>query len=160
MDLEYIYDKPSLLNIKGSLILSGKGVCQFAPGLILFIGENAYMKIGDNFTVSHDTKIYIKDKLIVGDDNMWSYYNVIMDNDGHTIYDNDGILVNSNKPVVFGNHVWMGCGCKILKGTCIADNNVIASGSIINTQYSANNCIITSKNKIIRRNIIWDRTLI
>ena len=117
------------------------------------------MKIGNNLTVSHDVKIYIKKGLTVGDDNMWSYYNVIMDNDGHAIYDDEGILINSNKPVVFGNHVWMGCGCKILKGTYVADNNVIASGSIINAHYSENNCIITSKNKIIKNNIVWKRTL-
>ena len=148
MDLEYTYNKPSMLSIEGKLIFNGAGRYEFAPGLILYIGKDAHMRIGSNFSVSHDTKFYIKKGIIIGEDNMWSYHNVIMDNDGHLIIKNNG-RVNSNESIIFGNHVWMGCRCTVLKGARVSDGIIISSSSVVRGSLTESNSIYSGK-KIIQ----------
>ena len=58
-DLEWSYDKKSVLNIKVSLIIKGKGCHFFSPGLSLAIAKGAVMEIGNNFSCSHNTRFTI-----------------------------------------------------------------------------------------------------
>ena len=39
-------------------------------------------------------------------------------------------MINENKPIEIGNHVWIGAKSTILKGTKIADGSVIGAGSL------------------------------
>lgn len=151
------YDKPSILNIRGKLIIKGRGFHLFSQGLELVIKQGAVMEVGDEFGVSDSARITVAKSLIIGDYNMWSYDNVIMDTDSHSIEDMDGNLLNPNQGVKFGNHVWLGCRNIVLKGTEIADGVVIASGSVINKSITEPNCIATSNGKILNRNINWNR---
>lgn len=159
LDLEYTYRKRCLINIKGEFIVKGDGFHCFAPGTIIYVGEKARMAIGNNVSFSHDNKFYIKKGLSIGDDNMWSYYNVIMDNDGHPLYDKDGKIVNENREIAFGNKVWMGCHCTVCKGVNIPDGTVIATNSVVRKSINQPNCAI-STNNILRENIDWSRNLI
>ncbi len=159
LDLEYSFHKKSMLNIKGTLIVSGDGYHSFAPGTILYVGEGATAEFGSNFSCSHDCKIYIRKGLKVGNDNMWSYYNIIMDNDGHPIFNSCNELTNPNKGVVFGDKVWMGCRCTVLKGVAIPDNTVIASNSLMTRNPKCSACVVSSSG-ILKENVRWERTLL
>lgn len=159
-DREYCYDKPSMLNILGRLVLKGSGAHSFSPGTILYVGEDATLEIDEGFTASHDLKIYCRHKITIGKDNMWSYYNVVMDNDGHHIFNQEGSHINKNQPVVFGNHVWMGCRCIVLKGSKIANGSMIASGTTVRKVFSEENCIYADGSEPLRSNIRWDRNLV
>lgn len=161
IDREYTYDKPSMINIKGSMVVKGNGYHAFAPGIILYVGENATLEVGNNFSVSHDAKFYIKKSCVIGDDNMWSYYNVIMDNDAHPIYDPSGNLLNYNKDVIIGNHVWIGCRCTIMKGAEIPNDSIIGSNSIVNKQMNESNCIYAGNPvRQIKQNVDWNNNLL
>lgn len=149
-----------MINILGKVVLKGR-MHSFSPGTILYVGENAELVIDDGFTASHDLKLYCRHKITIGKDNMWSYYNVVMDNDGHHIFDNNGVHINQNKEVVFGNHVWMGCRCLVLKGSLIGDGCVIASGSIIRKQMDVVDCILGGLGPaLLKDNIKWNRILV
>ena len=76
-----------------------------------------------------------------------------MDTDFHKIYQN-GNLINEDKPIVIGNHCWIGMNCQILKGSSIPNDSIIAAGSIITKTLTRENCIYAS-NKIIKENIEW-----
>ena len=89
---------------------------------------------------------------------MWSYDNVVMDTDGHQITDDSGSVTNRPKPIVFGDHVWLGCNNIVLKGSSIPEDCVVASGSVITGNHSERNCIITSNKKILKHNINWNRS--
>jgi acetyltransferase-like isoleucine patch superfamily enzyme len=161
IDREYTFNKPSLLNLQGTLILKGRGYHSFAPGCILYIGQNATMEIGNNFSVSHDSKFYIRKHLIIGDNNMWSYYNVIMDNDAHPMLDNEGNLLNNNENVLIGNNVWMGCRCTILKGGSIPNGSIIGSNSMVNKCLAEDNCVYAvNPIRLIRHEITWKTNLL
>lgn len=158
-DREYTYGKPLFLNLLGTMVIHGAGFHHFAPGCIIYVGPDAIMEVGNNFSVSHDAKFYIRKELKIGDNNMWSYYNVIMDNDGHPIYDENGTLVNENKSVIIGNNVWIGCRCTILKGVVIPDGSIIGTNAIVRKRLDVENAIWGADSKMLRKNINWSRTL-
>lgn len=159
--MEYCYDHSSVINIKGKLLLKGNGVHSFSPGTILYVGEGAILEIDEYFSASHDLKIYCRHRIIIGKDNMWSYHIVVMDNDGHHIYDEDGNHINRNKEVVIGDHVWLGCRCIVLKGSSIANGSVIASGTTVRKGLQKENSIYgNSGPEPLKDHIRWDRKLV
>lgn len=99
------------------------------------------------------------ESLTVGDNNMWSFDNVVMDNDAHHIFNSQGEFCNSNKGIIIGNDVWMGCRTIILKGAEVPNGTIIATSSIVNKKYRDNNTIITSYGKVLRKNVTWSRKL-
>ncbi len=156
-DRQFNADTKSAISIKGKLVLKGNGVHAFGPGTTLSIGKYGILTLGNNFTASVRNRISCGYSITIGDDNMWSFDNVIMDSDAHQICDEQGNVINYNKEIVFGNHVWLGCRNIIMKGTVIPDGCMVASGSKISSKYTEPNCIITSGKKIIKQNIIWKR---
>ena len=158
--MDYCYNKPSMLNILGKVVLKGNGMHSFSPGTILYVGKDATLEIGEGFSASHDLKLYCRHKITIGKDNMWSYYNVVMDNDGHHIYDEKGQHINENKEVVFGDHVWLGCRCIVLKGSKIASGCVIGSGTTVRKNLAIANSIYGSGPEPLKENIVWNRKLV
>lgn len=156
-DRDHNHDQKSSISINGKLILDGNGVHAFGPGTCLRIGKNGVLKIGNNFTCSVNNRIYCSTCITIGEDNMWSFDNVVMDTDSHIIFTCNGERANPNKGVVFGNHVWLGCRNIVLKGSIIPNGCVVASGSKLSKAYTEENCIITSNSKIIKQNIQWSR---
>lgn len=160
-DRQYCYDKPSLFNIHGKLHLKGNGIHSFAPGAQVYVGRDAVLTIDEGFTASHDLKIYCKLKITIGKNNMWSYYNIVMDNDGHHIYDADNNWLNSNKEIVFGDDVWIGGRCTVLKGSKIPRGCVIGSESLVRKALDIENSIYSGNGPLlIKQNVIWDRKLV
>ena len=78
-----------------------------------------------------------------------------MDNDGHNIYDSTRKKINEPQEVIFGKHIWLGCGCLVLKGSRINNNNIIAAGSTIKGEVIAQNSIVTSNGKVLKESIFW-----
>lgn len=150
-----------MINIMGKFVIKGNGYHSFSPGTIIYVGRDATLEIGDFFSASHDLKIYCRHKITIGNDNMWSYYNVVMDNDGHHIYDEAGNLINDNKEVFFGDHVWMGCRCLVLKGSKVPGGSIIGAGSVIRKELFVENSIYAGNGPAhLSENIHWDRKLI
>lgn len=156
-DLNFNVKQKGRLCIKGKLIIKGSNTHSFGVGTNLSIGNSGVLTLGDNFTASANNRISCSCAITVGDDNMWSFDNVIMDSDTHQICDENGNVTNYNKPIYFGNHVWLGCRSIVMKGSEIADGCMIASGSKIAGHYKEKNCIITSQKMIIKNNIHWKR---
>lgn len=143
------------------MIIKGTGFHHFAPGAIIYVGPGAVMEVGNNFSVSHDAKFYIRKYLKIGDNNMWSYYNLIMDNDGHPIYDKYRTLMNENKAVTIGDNVWIGCRCTILKGAVIPDGTVVGTNTIVRKCLNTENAIWGGTDaRMLKKDIYWERTLI
>lgn len=158
MDLEWSYDKKSVLNIRGTLIFKGSGYHNFSPGLSLAIARGAVVEIGNNFSCSHNTRFTIFKSLVIGNDNMWSFDNLIMDTDAHYIFDENGNMISHNEVITFGNHVWLGCRNVILKGAKIPDGSIIGAGSVVTKSLDKENSIYVG-NKLLREKISWNMTL-
>lgn len=82
--------------------------------------------------------------------------------DGHTIYDiATGEILNKSKPIVIGDHVWVGAGCTFLKGSNIPNNTIIGTGSLLSKKFVDENTIIAGiPAKVVKRGVGWDRAYI
>ena len=115
-----------------------------------FIYNNGFLKLGKNFRIGESIK-----KIEVGDDVMISWDCILMDSDLHDIVDFDGKKVNWDKEIFIGNHVWVGFGCSLLKGTVLPNNTIVASSSHISTELKEINCIYGNYGKKIKENVDW-----
>lgn len=157
-DAEYSYYRKSVLNIQGTLILKGKGFHSFSPGLSLIIAEGATVEIGNNFSSCSNTRISIFKSLKIGDDNMWSFENVIMDTDTHIILNENDEKISFNSGITFGDHVWLGCRNTVLKGVTIPNGSIIGACGVVTKPFTKENSIYVG-NKMIKSNIKWNRSL-
>lgn len=146
---------PSALHLNGKVMIRGKKTHAFGAGCCITVKKGAVLDLGDNFKCMGDTSINVAKSVIIGENNLWSYNCYIMDNDGHKIYDSTGRRINEPREVVFGDNIWMGYGCLVLKGSRIASNNIIAAGSIIKGEVRSQNSIVTSNGKVLKEGISW-----
>jgi len=95
----------------------------------------------------------------IGKDCMFSNKITIRNGDSHAIYEKDSNLrINSSESIFIGNHVWLGAESKILKGSIIADNSIIGTGSIVTGKFTDLNSIYAGiPARKIKDNIYWKR---
>ena len=77
--------------------------------------------------------------------------------DSHSIIDKkDNIRINHAKSITINNHVWIGAHSSILKGTCINNNSIVATRSVVTKVFNEENIIIGGiPAKQIKNNINW-----
>lgn len=93
---------------------------------------------------------------IRGNNSIISWDCLILDTDFHRIY-KDGNIINENKLIEIGNHVWIGAKSTILKGTKIADGSVIEAGNLCTGLLSDEKSIYAGQPaKLIKKNINWE----
>lgn len=82
------------------------------------------------------------------------------DTDFHPLFDaSTNILINDNKPITIGKHVWGGCRSVVLKGVSVADDTVIAAGSLISKSIQDKNCVVGGRGndaRVILQNVRWE----
>lgn len=126
----------------------GKG-CRFEIS-----GGRLELKKGSNFTGL--STVICKNKIIFGEYNLISWNTLFMDSDAYTIVGANG-KKNSDKSIVLGNHVWIGAKSSILKGSFIANDDVVAAGSVVSGQHNQELCVIGGNPaKILKSGITWD----
>lgn len=82
-----------------------------------------------------------------------------MDTDFHKIFDEHRVRLNPSAEIEIGDRVWIGCRCTILKGTSIASDTVVASGSVVTKSHVQANTVIGGFGKdlrVLRQGIVWE----
>lgn len=118
------------------------GTAHIGKGSKIIVGKGANLTLGDNFAISASTQINCCHKITFGKDIQFSWDCLVMDSDTHTIYDEEGKCINPNREIIFGNKIWIGCRCTIMKGTEIPDNCVIGACSFVSGKKFQPNTII------------------
>lgn len=137
---------------KQSNLKIGKSV-QFYSGVSLYLDtQEAKIEIGDYSFINRRTEILSKKSVKIGNDVVISWDVTIADSDYHSINDSE-----ITKPIVIGNHVWIGCKATILKGVTIGDGAVIASGSIVTKDVPEYTLVGGNPARVIKENVIWHR---
>lgn len=151
---------PSYLHIEGIMRIKGSGFHSFHPGFIIVVYPNAYLEIGNNFSVAPNLKMSVTNKIVIGDDNMWSYQEVVMDSDMHKIYNMNDVQINEPGKIEFGDRVWLGARCTVLKDISIASDTVIGSSSMVYKSLEQPNAVYAgSPAKLIKSGIKWKRDM-
>ncbi len=153
-----------VMNGKNNIVEMYKN-SRFRNSLAMFIGDNSILKIGNNFS-SVGVNFWLGDEgsnITIGDDCMFSQNINIWAADGHTIINkDDDIPCNYPKPVILGNHIWVGAGVTITKGAVIPDDSIIGACALVCSKFNEKNIVIAGNPaKIIKKNINWDgRTIV
>ena len=119
----------------------------------LIIGDNTdfvscFFAIRDNGT-----------KVEIGKDCMFSAQTILRTSDAHSIVNHeDGQRINQGKDVKIGDHVWVGYGANILKGTRIDNNCIVGTQSIVaGITLPESSIAAGNPAKIVKKNINWLR---
>lgn len=158
-DLDFSYESKSFVSIQGHLIVKGSGFHVFGPGVSLNIWNGGILILGNFFSVAPHLRMFVSHCIEIGENNMWSFYNLIMDTDAHPIYDYNGELTNRPQKISIGDKCWVGAYCKILKGASIPAGSIIGAGSIVTKSLSKSNSIYLN-NKLYRTDIRWNNNLL
>jgi acetyltransferase-like isoleucine patch superfamily enzyme len=152
---DFFYSR-TMWEVTGTFVVKGK--VNIGSGSKICIGENATLTLGDNFSLTGNSEIICQKEISFGSNCLLSWDILIMDTDFHLILNADEQIINSPKPIIIGNHVWIGCKNTILKGVSIADNNIISANSTITRSITDSKTIIGGHGKsveIIKRDVNW-----
>jgi len=150
-------------NIAGNITVLGKLVIGknafIAPNSSIWVCENAFLSIGD-FSKLMGVDFFVRERVEIGKANLLAEGTMVHDNNGHSTdakkrklwtmdpsYPRAWSIEDSAieqpircAPVVFGENVWLGKRCIVLKGVRIGANSIAGAGSVI-TKSIPKNCL-------------------
>ncbi len=132
--------------------LNGAIFCIEDDGNTIRTGEHTYIYNNTEISAIESTEIFI------GNDCLLSGNIMIRTGDSHVIMDKDsGERINHSMSIRIADHVWLGNGCKVLKGARIGSQCVVATGAIVTsgTQVPENAVLTGVPAKAAKENIIW-----
>ena len=119
-----------------------------APGARMLIKGQSY--INTNSQINCFSYIEIGRGTIISDDVM------IHDSDNHLIKYEGRNNNLSTKPIIIGDHVWIGKNALILKGVHIGDGAVVAAGSVVVKDVPANTLVAGNPAEVKKYNVEWE----
>jgi len=137
-----IFDKymsRSIWNVSGHVIFKGRA--NLGHGAKLDV-ENGALIIGNQAVIVAESTIVCRKKIVLGNNCVISWDNLLMDSDLHAICDTNGDCLNSDAEVIIGDCTWIGCRCTILKGSFVGDGCIIGAGTLINKRFDERNLLI------------------
>lgn len=148
------------INISGSnntIYIGNRCVCNQANFCIE--DDNNSIQLGEHTALcgTIDLAAIEGTKIEIGKDCLFSSKIDIRTGDSHSLIQNGTRnRLNRSSSVKIGDHVWIGTGVTILKGTSIAENCMVGAASLLCKQYSNPNCVIAGvPAKEVKRNIDW-----
>ena len=130
-----------------------------ARGVRLFVSQNNNtVTIGEKTTFAGDSYLGCMEKtsLIIGDGCLFSNEIQIRTSDSHSILDENNNRINPAKDIIIGDRVWCGNGAKILKGSSIQADSIVAAGAIVNREFTQSGVILAGvPATIVKENIHW-----
>lgn len=144
----------SVWHVSGKVIFEGKA--HIGHGTKISVNKDALLEIGRNFRVTAESEIIVQKHVKVGENVLMSWDCLIMDTDFHNIYDSAGKVINSPKPIIIGDKVWIGCRNVILKGSKISSNSILGANSLVKSDISNQSGIFAGNPvKFVKGDVTW-----
>lgn len=117
----------------------------------VYIGNDVRME--DVFITTYNSN----NKIVVGDNCLFSLNVHLYNTDGHPIYDlNSGKLLNYVSDMIIGNNCWIGYNATLLKGIQLPNNTIVGWGSIVSKKFTQEyTAIAGNPAKVVKENITW-----
>lgn len=127
-----IYEGAKIYSAPEARVFIGKN-CALQQGTVLAASGKGQLVIGDNVYLGEYTIISSRGRIEIGANAIIASHTFIVDFD-HVFKDPARLIEDQGyeiRPVVIGKDVWIGAGCKILKGVEIGEGSVIGAGSVV-----------------------------
>lgn len=132
----------------GSIIFNGAAFIGNGSKIIV----RGLLELGNHFAISASSVISCYKHISFGRDIQLSWDCLVMDSDSHSIFNEEGCVINSNKEITFSDNIWIGCRTTILKGALIPDNCVIGANSLVSgSKFEPSTIIAGSPAKSIKK---------
>lgn len=139
---------------KGSFLI--KGITHIAEGCVIDI-DGGDLTLGRNFSANRNFWISCNKSITIGDEAMLGWNIKFFDATGHRVFVN-GREKDAYKPIIIGDHVWIGSESHVLKGSAIPDDSIVAYGSVVTKTFSIPNSIYGgTPASFIQENITWKK---
>ena len=118
--------------IGDDVYISGKIGISFNTSL----GLSPEFRVGNHTFIGHQCSFSVAKGITIGNHCLIAGGTSFFDNDGHPVdankrRDNERVNPTDVQPILIGNDVWIGAGCKILKGVHIGDRAIIGTASVV-----------------------------
>lgn len=115
------------------------------------------LELGDKFNITAESTIVCAKEIRFGNDCLVSWDVLVMDTDEHPIYTKEGERINEDRPIVVGDHVWIGCKCMLLKGAELPNHTILAAGTALRSAFRGEEQIIGGNPpSILKRDVSWE----
>jgi acetyltransferase-like isoleucine patch superfamily enzyme len=94
------------------------------------IGDAMHVTVGEQVSFGGDVILYANEKISIGSHTMIGMRTIIHTST-HDYKQHPMWRYRIDRPIVIGQHVWIGTSCIILAGVVIEDFAVIAAGSVV-----------------------------
>lgn len=142
---------------EGSIIEVGRK-CNVDKCGNISVGKNGKIIIGKYTTAGND--IYIGAdgaEINIGEDNMFSLF-VKMNVGSHKIMNKaTSEDITNRKPIITGDHVWVGMGATLLPGCNMGRDGIIGASTVVNKSFPDGVAVAGNPARIVKRDFIWDR---
>lgn len=120
------------------------------------ISVRGRLELGDHFNITAESTVVCAKEIRFGSDCLISWDVLVMDTDEHPIFNKEDERINEDRPIVVGNHVWIGCKCMLLKGAELPDNTILAAGTALRSTFRGEEQIIGGNPaSILKRDVRW-----
>ncbi len=134
------------------------------PGsrIVLSAGDGAELCIGEQSSCQSMTiQIYESKKVVLGERCMLSSNIIITTSDAHSVLDSTGKRINPAADVVIGDHVWLGNGVHILKGSEIPSWSIVGAKSLVRSKFSEEGSLLVGSPAVAKKTgLRWDSALL
>jgi acetyltransferase-like isoleucine patch superfamily enzyme len=101
------------------------------------------LSIGDNVSIHRNCYVDASGGISIGNDVSIAHQSSVLSSD-HT-YSDLAVPIRDNPvqgaPVVIGDDVWIGCGCRILAGVTIGTRSIVAAGAVVTKAVASNTMV-------------------
>lgn len=127
--------------------------CMEDDGNIIEIFDNTWINPKVEFAAIEGTRIE------VGKDCMFSSYISLRTGDSHSVLNAEtGLRINPSKNIIIADHVWVGNGVTILKGTEIGEDSVVSAKAVLTGKTFPSQSVIAGiPAVVVKTGVSWNR---
>ena len=120
-------------------------------------GNNCVIEIGENtsFGGARIVNVGIDNSVHIGKNCVFSDHIEVWASDTHSIFNDEAVMINHEKPIIIKDSVWVGSRVTILKGVTVGQGCVIGMGSMVLKDIEPYTINVGSPSKKVKESIKW-----
>ncbi len=145
--------KETILTLQDDAILTVNREFSVYYDCDICLYRGAKLTLGSGF-INAGSQIRCSHNISIGNGATIARNVMIMDSDTHTIIVN-GVQQCVSKPVVIGDHVWIGTGAIILKGVTIGRGAIVGAGAVVTKDVPPHTIVAGNPARVIKECVEW-----